>query len=44
MARRLAVFVVAVVAALGLTAAPAAAEDITDCEGNIKLFCPGPVP
>ncbi|MGH9195813.1 MAG: hypothetical protein ACRD1T_08745 [Acidimicrobiia bacterium] len=44
MGRRITTLLVAVVAVIGLSAAPAAAEDLTDCEGNIKLFCPGPVP
>jgi hypothetical protein len=44
MRRRIAALVIAVVAVLGLAVAPAAAEDLTDCEGNIMLFCPGPVP
>ncbi|HWL66136.1 MAG TPA: hypothetical protein VNP73_09200 [Actinomycetota bacterium] len=44
MRRRIASLAVALVAVLGLSAAPAAAEDFTDCEGTIVLFCPGPVP
>jgi hypothetical protein len=44
MRRRIAALVAAVVAVIGLSAAPAAAENLFDCEGNIKLFCPGPVP
>lgn len=44
MTRRIAALAVAAVAVIGLSAAPAAAEDLFDCEGKIKLFCPGPVP
>lgn len=44
MARRIAAFVVTVAVVVGLTAAPAAAENPFDCEGKIALFCPGPVP
>ncbi|MGH2805822.1 MAG: hypothetical protein ACRDKT_00970 [Actinomycetota bacterium] len=44
MAKRVAALVIAIVAMFGLTAGPAAAEEIFDCEGNIRLACPGPVP
>jgi hypothetical protein len=44
MARRVIALVIAVVFTLALTVGPAAAEEIFDCEGNIRLgFCPGPV-
>jgi hypothetical protein len=29
---------------ISLNAIPAGAEEIFDCEGNIALACPGPVP
>jgi hypothetical protein len=44
MARRIVTLVIALLIAFGATAGPAAAEEIFDCEGNIRLFCPGPVP
>lgn len=44
MRRRITVLVVAVLAAIGLSASPAGAEDLFDCEGKVALFCPGPVP
>jgi hypothetical protein len=44
MRKRVAVLVIAIAAFVGSTAAPAAAEEIFDCEGNIALACPGPVP
>ncbi|MGH2756978.1 MAG: hypothetical protein ACRDI3_04240 [Actinomycetota bacterium] len=48
--RRVAVIVASVGLVLGLTAAPASAEDMASllnrtvgCDG-VKLFCPGPMP
>ncbi len=44
MRRLVATFAVALMAVIGLAASPASAENFFDCEGEIILFCPGPVP
>ena len=44
MGRRIAVIIATVSVLMGLATVPASAEEIFDCEGNIRLACPGPVP
>ena len=44
MRRFVAALAVALMAVIGLVTSPASAENFFDCEGEIILFCPGPVP
>ena len=44
MRHKIAAILVAALFIVGPAAAPAGAEEIFDCEGNIRLACPGPVP